>query len=242
MCALGFEPNPNHRAHLQQLQENYTAKGWHVHFYPFAAWKDEGKLMFDKAPQPDTESWGAKLTTAKLTGAKAKDQVSVRTVSLADLIRTLPSNSVKLMKVDIEGAEYETVWRMLQQRVLCQGVVDAAFFESHAWGDVSDWKDNRTYDALVKHISGAECGIGGKPTSVMSLDDETYRQDTAEEWPSFGPKKGATPEDLTHRMKHKDVMYFFLIAACALMLFGIGVQKFSGVAHREKVRLASLGK
>jgi len=238
LCALGFEPNPAHRAHLQQLQANYSAKGWNVHFYPFAAWKDEGTLMFDEAPQPDTESWGAKLTTTKLTGAKAKDQVAVRTVSLADLIRTLPSHSVKLMKVDIEGAEYATVWRMLQKKVLCQGVVDAAFFESHPWGDVSDWKDNRTYAALVKHISGAACGMGGKPTSVMALDDETYRQDTAEEWPSFGT---ATQADAAHRMKQKHAMYFCLIAASALVLFGIGVQK-SSVAHREKVRLASLGK
>jgi len=235
LCALGLEPNPAHRAHLQQLQENYTAKGWNVHFYPFAAWKDEGKLMFDEATQPDTESWGAKLTATKLTGAKAKDQVSVRTVSLADFIRTLPRHSVKLMKVDIEGAEYETVWRMLQRRVLCQGVVDAAFFESHAWGDVSDWKDNRTYAALVKHINGAECGMGGKPTAVMALDDETYRQDTAEEWPSM---QGVTPPGLAHRRN----MYFFLISASALVLFGIGVRKYSGESHREKVRLASLGK
>merc|ERR1719181_1511795 len=63
---------------------------------------------------------------------------------------------------------------MLQQKVFCQGTIDSVFFEAHPWGDVTNWKDNRTYAALRNHISGADCGIGGAATSVTDLDDETF--------------------------------------------------------------------
>merc|ERR1719217_409746 len=103
-----------------------------------------------------------------------KQQVNVRTINLADFVKSLPPHSVKLMKMDIEGAEYETVWRMLQKKVLCQGTVDSVFFEAHPWGDVTNWKDNRTYDALRNHIKSADCGVGGAATIVSDLDDETF--------------------------------------------------------------------
>jgi len=181
LCALGLEPNPQHRGRLQTLQANYTSKGWNVHFYPYAAWKDEGSMIFDEATQPSTEDWAAKLEPMAIGKDPKRPQVSVRTVSLADFVTSLPPHSVKLMKVDIEGAEYETIWRMLQQRTLCKGTVDKAFFESHQWGDVTDWKDDRTFQALVTHIAAADCGLGGVATEVTSLDDETFVLDEPEE-------------------------------------------------------------
>jgi FkbM family methyltransferase len=184
LCALGIEPNPSHRAHLASLQENYTKRGWNVQFYPFAAWKEEAKLKFNEATQPETEDWAAHLNIVKASWeadmtqeAMKKQQVNVRAINLADFIKSLPPHSVKLMKMDIEGAEYETVWRMLQQKVFCQGTVDSVFFEAHPWGDVSNWKDNRTYAALRKHISEADCGVGGAATNVTDLDDETFGLD-----------------------------------------------------------------
>lgn len=218
LCALGLEPNPAHREHLQSLQDNYTAKGWNVHFYPYAAWKDEGKMMFDEAIQPSTEDWGAKLSSSKPNSTAP--YVSVRTVNLADFAKSLPPHSVKLMKVDIEGAEYETVWRMLQQGVLCQGTVDMAFFEAHQWGDVSDWKDDRTYDALRKHIQAADCGIEGVPTKVTFLDDESFGHDEED-------VQSLRAYEVQKSILEKRALYMLALAAC-MLVFWLGYQKIAG--------------
>jgi len=220
LCALGLEPNPAHREHLLSLQDNYTATGWNVHFYPFAAWKDEGQMSFDEAPNATTESWGAKLNATPHPSASAKNRVSIRTVNLADFVTTLPMHSVRLMKVDIEGAEYETVWRMLQQKVLCQGTIDMTFIESHAWGDVTDWQDERTFGALLNRIQKADCGSAGIPTRVSFLDDESFEHDE--------------PDVQAGRLSGHRSMYGFALAVFALAMF-IGYQKFQGETILDKI-------
>ena len=32
ICAVGFEPNPNHAATLQEIEESYAKCGWRAHF------------------------------------------------------------------------------------------------------------------------------------------------------------------------------------------------------------------
>ena len=46
LCALGFEPNPKHRARLQKLQVEYSRKNWNVHFFPFAVSNGNGNITF----------------------------------------------------------------------------------------------------------------------------------------------------------------------------------------------------
>jgi len=48
VCALGFEPNDEHTERLEAIEKAYNEKGWHVHFYPFAAWSGEGKMALNK--------------------------------------------------------------------------------------------------------------------------------------------------------------------------------------------------
>jgi len=230
ICALGLEPNPVHQGHLQKLQENYTAMGWNVHFYQFAAWKDDGNMMFDEATEPATNDWAAHI------GPKDTDPVSpwvsVRTINLAEFVKSLPLHSVKLMKVDIEGAEYETVFNMLQKKALCQGTVDEAFFESHAWGDVTNWQDDRTFAALQKHIAAADCGLGGKPTKVTDLDDETFKNDDPQaEWKAAEAK--AIQIEVLTAMREKGIMFVIVILA-SLIVFYFGYQKYAGGSLLDK--------
>jgi GR25 family glycosyltransferase involved in LPS biosynthesis len=155
VCALGLDPNSVYQASLRSLQENYTARGWHVHFYPFAAWKHEGYMMFNEA--------------------------QVRTVSLSEFVKSLPRHSVKFMKVDIGGAEYETVSSMIREKVLCRGVVDAASVQAYPYGDVSRWQDNRTHEAILKRIHESSCGKQGVPSELVDVDDQMYSTDHPED-------------------------------------------------------------
>lgn len=172
MCALGFEPNPGHREHLEQLADGYAKKGWHVHFYPYAAWREEGTMNFDMASDPKNDDWGAHLS-GNTTG---KHTTAVRTVDLASFVKTLPKATVKLMKMDIEGAEYATIGHMIDEKVLCQGSVDSAFIEAHAWGNTTQWKFNRSYAGIEQAVNGARCDTK-QHTILIDLDDESYHDD-----------------------------------------------------------------
>lgn len=195
ICALGLEPNPKHHGRLEELQANATARGWRVHFYPYAAWKAEGTMTLNMHLESTEKShlfWDAALDENCTSSCKERNGAEVRTVDLAAFIASLPAKSVKLMKLDIEGAEYETVSRMLQARVLCKGIVDEAFIETHVWGDTSSWNDDRTYDSLEKRVHGASCegsDLSGLPTTMVQMDDESYMYDDGrkDDRPSTGP-------------------------------------------------------
>merc|ERR1719201_959030 len=58
----------------------------------------------------------------------------VRTVNAAEFVNSLPEGSVKLVVMDIEGAEYETLAQMMQENVLCANVVNRLLIETHGWG------------------------------------------------------------------------------------------------------------
>jgi len=221
LCALGMEPNPAHRSQLQKLEENYTARGWHVHFYPYAAWKDEGTMMFDEA-----QDLGAKLTNeGEARGNANASLVTVRTVNLGDFVRSLPPHSVKLMKVDIAGAEYETVWRMLQMGVLCQGRIDAAMFSDHSFGDISGWQDERSYASMAKRINASDCGVGGVPTRLYKVNSEAVITDysPAETLADYKATE-ALDEQKKTATREKFVMYGFGLTASAFAVW-LGVQK-----------------
>jgi len=138
------------------------------------------------------------------------------------------------VKVDIEGAEYETVFNMLQKKALCQGTVDEAFFESHAWGDVTNWQDDRTFAALQKHIAAADCGLGGKPTKVTDLDDETFKNDDPQaEWKAAEAK--AIQIEVLTAMREKGIMFVIMILASLAAFFMIkGYQNYAGESLLNK--------
>ncbi|CAE8589038.1 unnamed protein product, partial [Polarella glacialis] len=131
ICALGFEPNPHRTSHLAELASNYSSKGWHVHFYPFAAWSGEGTMQFNVQNKPERADWGAKLVDKSTElSSTVEDLVSVRSIDLAAFVKSLPAQSVGLMKMDIEGAEYETLAHMLEKDVLCSDFIPEMFMDS----------------------------------------------------------------------------------------------------------------
>merc|ERR1712183_128938 len=94
VCVLGFEPNPRHSPRLQRLEEAYVTQGWHVHFYPLAAWSSEGHIALNNTKSDSPGVVAHKSDTI--------DGETVRTADLAKFIQTLPPNSVKLMVMDID--------------------------------------------------------------------------------------------------------------------------------------------
>lgn len=204
VCALGFEPNPAHMDHLQKLEQAYTEKGFKVHFYPFASWRDEGFMAFNRTSKRgenpnDQTIEGAHLAMRSSTWPGSKD-IMVRTVDLAGFIQSLPAGSVKLMLMDIEGSEYETLAQLMQKNVLCQNVVATAFVEAHGWGEITHWGDAssflsgihpRSFRAIkqrVQQLTDFKWCDPQQVTNIEELDDETYSNDVDE---AFGSLSGS---------------------------------------------------
>lgn len=181
-CALGIEPNSVHQARLRELEAVYARKGWNVHFYNFAVWKSEGVMQFNETDEPGNSDWGAALALAPVLLSTRRWHVNeVRTADLDAFIRQLPHDSVKLMKMDVEGAEYETLARMLQQGSLCRDTVGKITIEAHANGNVGTWQGPRTFEEIQTRLAGLDqtevCKARGGPTEISNIDDESYLLD-----------------------------------------------------------------
>jgi FkbM family methyltransferase len=191
LCALGLEPNPDHFDRLKQLEEAYGKHGWNVHFYPFAAYNTEGKMSFNKTTQRPSEvdkntAAGAHLSMKQEVG---EGSLEVRTVNAAEFLNSMPEGSVKLVVMDIEGAEYETLAQMMQENVLCANVVNRLLVETHGWGDVTHWGGSesfagdvhpRSFQAVVQRmdqLKGVDWCKPGELSKVEEFDDASYAED-----------------------------------------------------------------
>jgi FkbM family methyltransferase len=174
ICALGLEPARQHQERLQQIQAAYLSKGWNVQFYPYAAWKQEDTKLFWVDPSGESKSqqgWNSML--ANDLDESHEHQYSVRTVNLSDFIESLPVQSVKLMKMDIEGSEYETLACMIKTNTLCE--IPEVMIEAHSWGtNLDEWNGPTTYEEISKRINELPCESRAQ---VSNLDDESYVQD-----------------------------------------------------------------
>jgi len=187
-----------------------------VHFYPVAAWSQEGTLAFNTtAPRSspnDTTAIGAHLQmqNSERKKAEASTEASlisenrdtrVRTVNLASFIDSLPAGSVQIMKMDIEGAEWETLAEMLKEDILCKETIASAYIETHGWGETSSWGTRadfkigrpRCFDALQEKMAAfdASAHCVGAVTNVFSLDDETYPHDVDDDFLGRGSASSA---------------------------------------------------
>lgn len=178
VCALGMEPNPHQQARLQALQAAYSTRGFRVHVYPYAAWKEETTMHFELLNATGHEEWNAHIAgpASLMQRRVGRHVVDVRAVDLAAFIRSLPTGSVRLMKLDIEGAEYETLAHAIPLGIMCQDVVEEAYMETHPWGGVQNWKDSRGFEAVQRHILAQPCP-GSNQTAMLQVDDETYLHD-----------------------------------------------------------------
>lgn len=174
-CALGMEPNPSHQKRLQALETGYNNLGFRVHIYPFAAWKEEGTMNFSMSEGDGHEHWGSRISLP-IQPHETWSVTKVRTVDLAAFIKSLPRGKAKFMKLDIEGAEYETLANAIPQSIMCKDTIPKAFMETHSFGRIDTWKAARASKVVLERIKNHDCKESS-PTELIFLDDETYLHD-----------------------------------------------------------------
>lgn len=122
-----FEPNPFAFEVLRKRMEKFT----HVHCYQAAVAAGAGrrKLYFHKNSALDEVHWsnGSSLLDVK-PNVDATKYVEVEAIDLADFVRSL-GRSVKVLKMDIEGAEVEVLERLADTGAM--DLIGCLFVETH---------------------------------------------------------------------------------------------------------------
>lgn len=225
-CALGFEPNPRHAARHASISKAYQERGWHVHVYQYAAWHSEGVMAFNstgKRPRVlgdpasgDKTSQGAHLSLRYKGIPGSGDGIAVRTVDFAKFLQAMLNRaaegaSIKLLSMDIEGAEYETLAQMMRMNVLCKGMIDKALISAHKYGDIEHWRGGRKHtrsfheiEWRMQQLSAANlCGSAGV-TNVAAFADDTYAQDLDEHFGSHYDRRTPEQEDVPSHAYYSD--------------------------------------
>eukprot|EP01084_Bolivina_argentea_P261705 442381_1 len=173
-CVFSFEANPAHKQRLKEIETCYGEKGWKIHFDIKAVWVTDNELITIHTNANDThEDWAASIFD-KVNGFTEPESIyRVKTVDIANwtlnLINIHKPNKI-LMKMDIEGAEYQVLPQMFQKGILCSIYIDTIYIEIHK---VPTLKKISIKSLLKKIRQQKEC----QPTNIVEKDDETYLHD-----------------------------------------------------------------
>ena len=182
ICAVGLEPNPRFAAAHEAIAADYALQGWKVKFLPVAAGDHEGLLSMRTSAAEDAYSeWG--LSAYHDADAEHEMVKQVRLAPLSNLIAQINASApsgIRLMKMDIEGSEYDVMPDLLKKGMLCQNTIDTLTIEWHSPSPAYHW----TAEQLVRfheieNLSNNHLCESSTPTAVQEIDDESYLADGA---------------------------------------------------------------
>ena len=190
VCAIGLEPNPSHRARLQQVQQRLRAAGAGVLFFEAAASDRAGEavLFGDCADVPGVAgatskaakdcSKGATLVRPRSqahSSGRRSNHSRVRLINLPHLLQYVVNRLHRVgegtqpqvvAKVDLEGAEYGLFTALVSQAKLCK--VASYLVEWHAMPQNS--RHLSTREQIEEE--GRKC-----QTKIQEIDDEVHGSD-----------------------------------------------------------------
>lgn len=131
--AILVEANPQFTPDLEKVAAYYPGKVQALGSH--AAWSCMGQTSFFIDTDPTHNHWGSSMSEAAPDAIRSgKQKVTVPTVNVVELIakNVIPGDWV-MLKVDIEGAEYEVVPCLAEYASASN--VDIMYLEEHTWFD-----------------------------------------------------------------------------------------------------------
>mmetsp|Transcript_29378 Transcript_29378/g.78620 ORF Transcript_29378/g.78620 Transcript_29378/m.78620 type:complete len:293 (-) Transcript_29378:39-917(-) len=176
ICAFGFEANPRWTSTLQKLEVAYARQGWRAKwFVPAAVSNKRGNVTMWLNDEGRSNDWGASAIVHSNKNAKG---VSVPSVNLTDFMVQLNRSArsgYRLMKMDIESAEYIVLPPLVEKQLLCKHVLDMLTIEWH--GAVRGKWPRNLKDDVKRNVRSADKCSSGPSTELKELDDESYVND-----------------------------------------------------------------
>lgn len=169
VCAMGFEPNPNHMKRLKDIEDSYNRQGWRTYMSTETGiGAKDGWLLFQTDGDRDNMEWGGKLVDAP-SGVDENTPGAIKVASAVCVMEAVAARSVPakstvvphiVMKIDIEGADETVLASMLRSGHLCS--VDFIYVEhvSHEMADI-----------FSRALQKAGCN-----TLISIIDDESYHR------------------------------------------------------------------
>lgn len=109
----GFDPTPRAIEHVKQV----AGQNNKYHFYVLGLWNKEDILKFYMPKNPDH------VSHSLVNLQKTEDYISVKVNTLKNIMKNLGHDSLDLLKLDIEGAEYKVIESIIADgidiKVLC---------------------------------------------------------------------------------------------------------------------------
>jgi hypothetical protein len=178
ICAFGFEANPRWAQRLLQIETAYKAMGWRVKWFsPTAVGNKTGSMTLYLNDNGTKSDWSfSKVNYFKQSVAHS---VKVDELDFADFVERLHGSALpgyRLMKMDIESAEYEVLPPFLTKQLLCKNVLDDISIEWHHnfFNDTAKVQKCRSLEEQVHSMTKCHAGPS---TNVMQFDDESYLGD-----------------------------------------------------------------
>lgn len=114
---IAFEPNPTM---FKILSKNKYPNCDDTLFYKAAAWKSDGKISFYEDKRSKYQ-WGSSLIKRPDMKDSQRVEITVDSIDIVKTIENIDSNAI-VLKIDIEGAEYELVKHLLKNPNVFQKV------------------------------------------------------------------------------------------------------------------------
>jgi FkbM family methyltransferase len=150
------DPTLKHRKALSILEEKH--KGNFIHL-PYAITAEDGALTFYESTVNESGSILADHINMRMDETTSYE---VKAISLKSLLKYLGVKQIDLLKLDIEGAEYDLISRISREELLPFKQIFIEFHH-HAVTNFSEVDTKR----IVERV----CGFGFKSFSV---DDHNY--------------------------------------------------------------------
>jgi hypothetical protein len=207
-CVFSFEPNPKHTARLQKMESVFQSRGYRYVHFPFAVSSEnatvtllrekdntydaDAKLIKNKADLKHKRLKAAVDRAGATVNASVLDFVEFLRVHILEreLPRSLtPAEGRVVVKMDIEGEEYNLLPHLISSGVLCQST-DLLLLEWHVRN--SKWflkgalpspiEKERVIHfqkslQLLLTLSHPVC-----KTDMKKLDDESYSRPPPPTW------------------------------------------------------------
>lgn len=216
VCAFAFEPNPEHVSRHRLLEKAYNPRGWHYRAFSFAVGSYNGtQTMYknarrEKIATGQNRTWMVGFSTvdrefdrkgadSKYNLAERQQKVVVPVVDIAEFIdqqvigrrysKTSKSSRppAVVIKMDIEGSEFEVLNEMLRRGILCRGVSYLSLewhtqekflpISTLTWGVIkTSSQASKIKSQLLRRIKALSDG-GMCSFQISEVDDESYYRD-----------------------------------------------------------------
>jgi len=177
VCIIGFEPNHNHRQRLEAVQKRLRNQGAVIRIFTGVAIGDADayNVSFYSDHSYRRHEWGSGIIPAKGRHVSTAGGISV--VSLHSILQAVKGygHIVRtLMKMDVEGSEYQAIAAAVGHGVFCSMSKNGTFLllEEHP-----QFYQGRVPSEFLQSVKFISRVVEGCEVHIVGGDDESYLHD-----------------------------------------------------------------